>query len=87
MSDRPTDSSLQVHDVEAADAAIRFPRGTLPNLSLRPGVAAGLHMTLALPDHVDDRELANAARGAGVSVQARSSYAINRRGLRGLVIG
>jgi len=44
-------------------------------------------MTLTLPDHVDDRELANAARSAGVSVPALSSYAINRLGLRGLVIG
>jgi GntR family transcriptional regulator/MocR family aminotransferase len=51
------------------------------------GVAAGLSVVLDLPPDTDDRELESAALDAGVRVQALSSYAIEDRGQRGLVIG
>jgi GntR family transcriptional regulator/MocR family aminotransferase len=58
----------------------------LPHLSAS-GVAAGLSVTLNLPQEVDDRELEGAARDAGIALEALTRYAINDRGVRGLVVG
>jgi GntR family transcriptional regulator/MocR family aminotransferase len=51
------------------------------------GQDAGLHITLLLPDHVDDRVLAAKARAAGVAVAPLSEYRRGITGRPGLVIG
>jgi len=51
------------------------------------GQDAGLHITLLLPDTVDDREVADAARAAGVVVAPLSEYRRSVPGPPGLVIG
>ncbi|HEY3556348.1 MAG TPA: PLP-dependent aminotransferase family protein [Kribbella sp.] len=51
------------------------------------GQDAGLHITLLLPDNTNDRELAAAARQAGVVVAPLSEYRRTVPGPPGLVIG
>jgi GntR family transcriptional regulator/MocR family aminotransferase len=51
------------------------------------GQDAGLHITLLLPDHVDDRQLAADARSAGVVIAPLSEYRRSTTGPPGLVIG
>ncbi|HEY4569436.1 MAG TPA: PLP-dependent aminotransferase family protein [Kribbella sp.] len=51
------------------------------------GQDAGLHITLLLPDHVDDRRTATEARAAGVVVAPLSEYRRTTPGPPGLVIG
>jgi GntR family transcriptional regulator/MocR family aminotransferase len=51
------------------------------------GQDAGLHITLLLPDHIDDRQLAAEARAAGVVVAPLSEYRRTTPGPPGLVIG
>jgi GntR family transcriptional regulator/MocR family aminotransferase len=51
------------------------------------GQDAGLHITLLLPDHVDDRALAARARTAGVAVAPLADYRRGISGPPGLVIG
>jgi GntR family transcriptional regulator/MocR family aminotransferase len=51
------------------------------------GQDAGLHITLLLPDTIDDREVADAARAAGVVVAPLSEYRRSIPGPPGLVIG
>ncbi|NIK55407.1 aminotransferase class I/II-fold pyridoxal phosphate-dependent enzyme [Kribbella shirazensis] len=51
------------------------------------GQDAGLHITLLLPDDVDDTRIAAAAREAGVVVAALSEYRRTVPGPPGLVIG
>ncbi|MEU8226025.1 PLP-dependent aminotransferase family protein [Kribbella sp. NPDC048915] len=51
------------------------------------GQDAGLHITLLLPDDVDDLEVARAARAAGVVVAPLSEYRRSVVGPPGLVIG
>ena len=51
------------------------------------GQDAGLHITLLLPDHVDDLQVAAAARAAGVVVAPLSEYRRTVPGPPGLVIG
>ncbi|HEY3556355.1 MAG TPA: PLP-dependent aminotransferase family protein [Kribbella sp.] len=51
------------------------------------GQDAGLHITLLLPDNIDDRKLATAAREAGVVVAPLSEYRRTVPGPPGLVIG
>lgn len=51
------------------------------------GQDAGLHITLLLPEHVDDREVAVAAREAGVVIAPLSEYRRTTPGPPGLVIG
>src|SRR4029453_18349604 len=48
---------------------------------------AGFHITLRLPDHVDDLQVAAAARAAGVVVAPLSEYRRTTPGPPGLVIG
>lgn len=51
------------------------------------GQDAGLHITLLLPDHVDDQVLAAKARAAGVAVAPLADYRRTIQGPPGLVIG
>jgi len=51
------------------------------------GQDAGLHITLLLPDHIDDRAVSAQAREAGVAVAALSDYRRTVPGPPGLVIG
>jgi GntR family transcriptional regulator/MocR family aminotransferase len=51
------------------------------------GQDAGLHITLLLPDHLDDRQVAARARAAGVIVAPLSEYRRSLAGPPGLVIG
>ncbi|QNE19910.1 PLP-dependent aminotransferase family protein [Kribbella qitaiheensis] len=51
------------------------------------GQDAGLHITLLLPDSIDDREVAARARRAGVVVAPLSEYRRSIPGPPGLVIG
>ncbi|WP_433164034.1 PLP-dependent aminotransferase family protein [Kribbella sp. CA-247076] len=51
------------------------------------GQDAGLHITLLLPEYVDDREVAAAARDAGVVIAPLSEYRRTTSGPPGLVIG
>ncbi len=51
------------------------------------GQDAGLHITLLLPDHIDDRAVSARAREAGVAVAALSDYRRTVPGPPGLVIG
>jgi GntR family transcriptional regulator/MocR family aminotransferase len=51
------------------------------------GQDAGLHIALLLPEHVDDLQLAAAARAAGVEVAPLSEYRRTTPGPPGLVIG
>ncbi|WP_112244936.1 MocR-like pyridoxine biosynthesis transcription factor PdxR [Kribbella monticola] len=51
------------------------------------GQDAGLHITLLLPDSLDDREVAARARAAGVVVAPLSEYRRSLPGPPGLVIG
>ncbi|GAA1109081.1 PLP-dependent aminotransferase family protein [Kribbella jejuensis] len=51
------------------------------------GQDAGLHVTLVLPDTIDDRKLAATAREAGVVIAPLSEYRRTTPGPPGLVIG
>lgn len=57
----------------------------LPRLSVE-GVAAGVHLVLPLPPHVDDVAIVSAAYEAGIVVEALSRYQIRVR-RPGLVLG
>nr|WP_272954624.1 PLP-dependent aminotransferase family protein [Kribbella sandramycini] len=51
------------------------------------GQEAGLHITLLLPNHLDDRTLATQARAAGLDLAPLSDYRRTTPGPPGLVIG
>ncbi|MFG1819182.1 PLP-dependent aminotransferase family protein [Kribbella sp. NPDC049174] len=51
------------------------------------GQDAGLHITLLLPEYVDDRQVTADARAAGVVIAPLSEYRRSTPGLPGLVIG
>ncbi|MGQ0710697.1 MAG: MocR-like pyridoxine biosynthesis transcription factor PdxR [Rhodoferax sp.] len=51
------------------------------------GAEQGLHLCLRLPASVDDQALARALAQRGILVRALSAYCLQRRDLRGLVIG
>lgn len=51
------------------------------------GAAQGLHLCLRLPLTVDDRAVADALAAEGISVRPLSAYCLQRRDLRGLLIG
>ena len=57
-------------------------------LSLRPD-KAGIHMTLSLPDGIDEREAVRHATNRGIIVQPLSSFAVDsqNRDCKGLVLG
>jgi len=51
------------------------------------GAEQGLHLCLRLPQRVDDRALAQRLGQQGLTVRPLSAYCLERRDLRGLVIG
>ncbi|WP_310564095.1 PLP-dependent aminotransferase family protein [Hydrogenophaga sp.] len=51
------------------------------------GAEQGLHLCLRLPQHVDDRLLAQRIAQQGLTVRPLSAYCLARNDLRGLVIG
>ncbi len=67
------------------DAMLDALRTHLPGAEVH-GVAAGLHMVVTFPPGLDDRDLAERARDAGVLVQPLSMHRV-RPGPPGLVLG
>jgi GntR family transcriptional regulator/MocR family aminotransferase len=51
------------------------------------GAEQGLHLCLRLPDSLNDEALAQQLRQSGLVVRALSRYCVNRKDLKGLVIG
>ncbi|MGQ9724480.1 MAG: MocR-like pyridoxine biosynthesis transcription factor PdxR, partial [Tepidimonas sp.] len=51
------------------------------------GAAQGLHLCLRLPAATDDRAIADRLAAEGVTVRPLSAYCLQRRDLRGLLIG
>ncbi len=51
------------------------------------GAEQGLHLCMRLPDSMDDKALALQLRQSGLVVRPLSTYCIERRDLKGLVIG
>ena len=51
------------------------------------GAEQGLHLCLRLPNHLDDRALAQRLAQQGITVRPLSAYCLARTDLRGLVIG
>jgi GntR family transcriptional regulator/MocR family aminotransferase len=58
----------------------------LPELSVS-GVSAGLHVLLNLPAKVNDRQVEQNARRAGLALEALSRYTLTDRGPRGILLG
>ncbi len=58
----------------------------LPGLKV-DGIAAGLHFLLRLPPGIDDRAIAEDARGVGINVAPLSRFRIKPANSGGLVIG
>jgi GntR family transcriptional regulator / MocR family aminotransferase len=71
---------------ERRNTLIRALEDHFPQLSVS-GVAAGLSVTLNLPEYCDDTELERAALHAGIRVQTLSRYALGDMRPPGLVIG
>ena len=67
------------------DAAVSAIRRYLPECRVE-GIAAGLHLLVRLPDHMDDAALAERAAHEGVAVQPLSAHRLVP-GPPGLVIG
>lgn len=67
------------------DAAVAAIERYLPDCRVE-GIAAGLHLLVRLPAHLDDRELAGRAAAAGIEVLALSALS-STPGPPGLVIG
>jgi GntR family transcriptional regulator/MocR family aminotransferase len=68
------------------DALVCAVRSTLPGLEIR-GAAAGMQLLLMLPDHVDDVEIAEAARSHGIGLSALSPLHLAACPERGLLLG
>jgi GntR family transcriptional regulator/MocR family aminotransferase len=51
------------------------------------GAAQGLHLCLRLPTQVDDAAIAQRLESEGVTVRPLSAYCLQRRDVRGLLIG
>jgi len=51
------------------------------------GAAQGLHLSVHLPSHVDDRALAQALAREGLTVRPLSAYCLARQDIRGLAVG
>jgi GntR family transcriptional regulator/MocR family aminotransferase len=58
----------------------------LPELSVT-GIAAGVHVLLALPPWIDDAAIARAALEDEIRVSALSDFCLERRDTKGLVVG
>lgn len=66
------------------DAAVRAIRQHLPGCAVE-GVAAGIHLVVRLPEHVDDAELAGRAESKGIGVHPLSLHRF-RPGPPGIVV-
>ncbi|AZT94769.1 PLP-dependent aminotransferase family protein [Brevibacterium aurantiacum] len=77
--------SLRLRHRERRDAAVAAIRRYLLGCRIE-GVAAGLHLLVRLPEHVDDTMLAARAEEAGFAVQPLSAHRISP-GPPGLIIG
>ena len=77
--------SLRLRHRQRRDAAVAASANHLPGGRVA-GIAAGLHLVVRLPEHLDDAALAAQARAAGIAVQPLSAYRF-APGPPGLVIG
>ncbi len=77
--------SLRLRHRQRRDAAVAAITEHLPGCTIE-GIAAGLHLLVRLPEHVDDAEVAARARAVGVSVHPLSQHRF-APGSPGLVIG
>ena len=77
--------SLRLRHRDRRDAAVAAVRRHLPGCEI-DGVAAGLHLVVRLPEHVDDTDLAARARAEGIAVQPLSRHRATP-GPPGLVLG
>ena len=68
------------------DRLVRALRSRLPGLAIC-GAAAGMQLLLMLPDDVDDRELADAARSRRIGVSPLSLLHLTTSPNRGLLLG
>jgi GntR family transcriptional regulator/MocR family aminotransferase len=68
------------------DALLQALEAHLPWLE-PDGVSAGLHLVTWLPPHVDELAVVDAARGAGVDLDAVGPYRITHPGPGGLIFG
>ena len=67
------------------DMLVNALRKALPELRIE-GIAAGVHLVLALPDSVDDAAITADARGAGIALEPLSRFQVRTR-RSGLVLG
>lgn len=67
------------------DAAVGAIRRWMPGCPI-DGVAAGLHLVVRLPEHIDDTEFADRARAVGIAVDPLARHRF-RPGPPGLIIG
>ncbi|WP_150462955.1 MocR-like pyridoxine biosynthesis transcription factor PdxR [Nesterenkonia ebinurensis] len=77
--------SLRLRHRERRDAAVDAIERSLPGCAIE-GIAAGLHLVVRLPEHLDDAEITARVRQAGIQVQPLSQHRFNP-GPPGLVIG
>lgn len=77
--------SLRLRHRERRDAAVTAIRRHLPGCRIE-GVAAGLHLLVQLPEHLDDTTLAMNAEEVGIAVKPLSVHRISP-GPPGLIIG
>jgi GntR family transcriptional regulator/MocR family aminotransferase len=68
------------------DALVEALERELPDLAVE-GIAAGVHLVLRLPSHVDDTAVARAASTAGIAVPALSTFRLSPSPSGGLVVG
>ncbi|MFT4164959.1 MAG: PLP-dependent aminotransferase family protein [Microlunatus sp.] len=76
---------LRLRHRQRRDAAVAGIRRYLPGCRI-DGIAAGLHLLVLLPEHLDDAALAAQARTAGITVHPLSGHRF-AAGPPGLVIG
>jgi GntR family transcriptional regulator/MocR family aminotransferase len=70
--------------LEALKPVLRDDTPDGPSIS---GAEQGLHLCLRLPPRIDDRALAQRIAQQGLTVRPLSAYCLQRKDLRGLVIG
>ena len=76
---------LRLRHRERRDAAVAAISRYLPGCEIE-GIAAGLHLVVFLPEHLDDSALATEAASEGIAVQALSAHRF-APGRPGLIIG
>ncbi|MCB1253738.1 MAG: PLP-dependent aminotransferase family protein, partial [Austwickia sp.] len=77
--------SLRLRHRQRRDAAVAAITEHLPGCTIE-GIAAGLHLLVRLPKHLDDADIAARARQVGVSVHPLSEHRF-AAGPPGLVVG